>query len=236
MNEGKKISGGLIALIILGVLVLGGGILAIVSYATLMGTYQEATRLKNEITAEQKNVKITYDNSWKIVMEKAEVSEQYTDAYKQIIKSMTADRYANGTGTVSASIAENNPTIDLSPLKDLMNTLEGLREKYQLDQKKVLSKNNVYENIRTATVSGMILSAMGFLKQLDIQTVTSTRTENAFETGKDDKVGGFYKEKKDTIIIKDTTTTSKKDVTVPNGVNLIVGNVTPPVPVTPTKK
>jgi len=232
MGEGKKISGGLIALIIVGVLVVGGGLLALVSIVGLMGTYQEATRLKNEITAEQKNVKITYDNSWKIVMQKAEVSTQYTDAYKQIIKSMTADRYANGTGSISASIAENNPNIDLSPLKDLMNTIEGLREKYQMDQKKVLSKNNVYENLRTATVSGMILSAMGILKPLDIQMVTSTRTENAFETGKDDEVGVFSKEKKDTVIIKDTTTTSKKNVTVPNGVNLIVGNVTPPVPVT----
>jgi hypothetical protein len=67
----------------------------------------------------------------------------------------------------------------------VQNAIEGQRTNFANDQKQMLDIKREHDTLRT-TFPGSIF--LGNVKELEIKLVTSTRTENAFSTGKDDEV------------------------------------------------
>ena len=222
MNEGKKISGGLIALIIVGVLVLGGGILAIIMGGGLWGTYQRGNNLRVDFEQQKGAIELNLDKGWKLIKQKAQVSDQYVDTYKEIMSDMTKGRYENGTGQLMATIQESNPNIDLSILKELGNTIEGIRNENELVQKKALSIQGEYNKLITGNFMGIILHNLGALPKLELLLVTSGRTKEAVRTGEDNDVSVFDK-KEEAPAPVETPKPKKDSVKVPDGLNLLVG-------------
>ena len=232
MGEGKKLSGGLIALIIVGVLLLGGAIIAIIAVGSGFGVYQQANTIKVDFEQQKGAIELNLDKGWKLIKQKAQVSDQYVDTYKDIMSDMTKGRYENGTGQLMATIQESNPNIDLSILKELGNTIEGIRNENEMVQKKALSLQGEYNKIITGNPMGIILHALNILPKLELLLVTSGRTKEAVRTGEDNDVSVFDKKEPAPATPADTAKKPKEEVKVPAGVNLLVGagGIAPAVP------
>ena len=75
-----------------------------------------------------------------------------------------------------------------------MNTITAQREGFKFRQKELLDINRVRDT-RLQGFPGALYAMIcpGDHKKIDVVIVTSTRTENAFKTGKDDDVDLFKK-------------------------------------------
>jgi hypothetical protein len=147
--------------------------------------------LRNQAKAQEDVCKLVYDETWKIISQKAQVADQYKTAFKEIFPSLMEGRYGNERGGALMSfIHEHNPSFDASLYKDVMNSIEAQRHKWTDAQKMLRDIKLQHDNIRT-TVPGSWF--VGGVEELKVTLVTSTRTGEVYKTGVDDDVSVFPK-------------------------------------------
>lgn len=144
--------------------------------------------------AAQHDNEVVFDNTWKKISTEAAVTEKYKDGFKDIYVGMMNGRYGNdgnaGKETLMKWIQESNPTFDTSLYTKLMNTIEGSRDEFTMNQKKLIDIDRQHKTMRITFPNSLII---GGRPDLNIQLVTSSKTEAAFKTGKDDDVDPFAK-------------------------------------------
>jgi hypothetical protein len=142
----------------------------------------------------QKNAEVVFDNTWKKIQQQAGVADQYKTGFKEIYVSMMDARYAgdsaSGKETLMKWITESNPTFDVSLYKTLMNTIEGSRNEFTMEQKKLIDIDRELKTMKVTFPNSLVL---GGKADLEIVLVTSSKTEEAYKTGKDDDVDLFKK-------------------------------------------
>ena len=84
-------------------------------------------------------------------------------------------------------IKEAIPSVDVSIYKDLMNIITSSRDEWTRNQVELVSIANEYNKMLAVFPSNVLLKMLGF-ERIEPKIITSTRTENAFKTGKDDDV------------------------------------------------
>lgn len=174
MNKGTIIS--LIVVGILGIFIAG-------SFISYHNTW---TDVNNSYEEQLETDKVIYDEVWKVIKQKAGVTEKYAEDFKDVYVSMMEAR--NYGGEAFKWIQEQNPNFDQSMYKDLMNTIESQRAKFTMNQRRLISLHKTLKNLKQKFPSSIFLSS----KVLpDLQTVTSSKTEKTFETGKEDDVDIF---------------------------------------------
>lgn len=172
-------TGTLITLGVIGVLVIGLVIWAI----GLSNTYN-----KKFVTGKafQQNSEIVFDNTWKKIAQQAEVTDEYKEGFREVYVEMMDARYGNdgtaGQQTLMKWIQESNPTLDASIYKTLMNTIEGSRNEFTMEQKKLIDIDRELKSMKVTFPNSLIL---GGKADLEIKLVTSAKTEQAFTTGQD---------------------------------------------------
>jgi hypothetical protein len=148
---------------------------------------KEAT-LRASFTAIQGENKADYDAMWKIIKESFNVAETERATFEKAYTSIM-NRPANSNDQplpgMLLAMGVNPPKIDSGLYKKVQNAIEGQRTNFANDQKQMLDIKREHDTLRT-TFPGSIF--LGNVKELEIKLVTSTRTENAFSTGKDDEV------------------------------------------------
>jgi hypothetical protein len=142
----------------------------------------------------QQNCEIVFDNTWKKISAQANVTDQYKEGFKDIYVGIMNARYANdstsGKQTLMKWIQESNPVFDASLYRTLMNTIEGSRNEFTMEQKKLVDIDRQLKAMKVTFPNSMIL---GGKADLDIKLVTSAKTEEAYKTGKEDDVNPFSK-------------------------------------------
>ena len=142
----------------------------------------------------QKNAEVVFDNTWKKIQQQAGVADQYKTGFKEIYVSMMDARYggdsASGKETLMKWITESNPTFDVSLYSTLMNTIEGSRNEFTMEQKKLIDIDRELKSMKVTFPNSLVL---GGKADLEIVLVTSSKTEEAYKTGKDDDVDLFKK-------------------------------------------
>lgn len=181
MSIGIKI--GIVAFIVgcLGIVMIG---------STFVGYYNSEARVRNQFNAQQKNLEVVYDETWKVISQTAQVSDQYATQFKEIYVGIMDARYSKGDGTLMKWIHEANPNFDPSLYEKLANAIEAKRATFAREQKKALDIKRTHDDLRTTFPSNLIC---GSKPELELRLVTSTRTSKAFETGVDDEVNLFNK-------------------------------------------
>ncbi len=180
--------GTLITLGVIGVLVIGLVIWAI----GLSNTYN-----KKFVTGKafQQNCEVVFDNTWKKIQQQANVTNEYKEGFRQIYVEMMNARYSDegaGQQTLMKWIQESNPTFDASLYKTLMNTIEGSRNEFTMEQKKLIDIDRELKSMKATFPNSLII---GGRPDLEIKLVTSAKTEQAFSTGKDDDTKIFPEKK-----------------------------------------
>lgn len=154
---------------------------------------QQAT-LKVQYDSKLKDNNSEFDNMWKTISQVAEIPEKQKDAYKEIFVGVASARTSEGQGRMMAWIKEQNPNLNLSMYEKLSNTVEAQRAIWTGHQKALVGIAEQYNKNLAPLIRGSVLRAFGFT-EIDAKIVTSSRTDKAFSSGKDDDVQLFTNKK-----------------------------------------
>ena len=140
--------------------------------------------LRNALTSQQDVCKTVFDNTWKIIAQQAKVPDKYKDGFKEVYEAIMANR-ADKDGLMMKWVKEQNPQFDSNLYTKLMDSIEVQLNVFTREQKKLRSIKQEHDNLITKAPS---LWYVTNTIPVEVQLVTSTKTEKAFTTGKDDDV------------------------------------------------
>ncbi len=175
------------------VIIIGVSILTLAIIAAIIGVSasNKEIRLRSQISAQKEVCEAFYDKLWKVVAQKAQVADQYKDAFKEIYPQLIEGRYGNEKGgTLMKWITESNPTFDVSLYKDLMVSIEAERAGFFMEQKRLVDLNNEHRIIRKTFPSSIFI---GGRSDIQITIVSSATTKKVMETGEENDIDIFKK-------------------------------------------
>ena len=147
--------------------------------------------LRNTATAQINVVSLSYDKMWKIINQKAQVSEQYKTAFKDIYSDLIEGRYGNEKGgSLMKFIQESNPNFDVSLYRDLSNSIEAERNSFFMEQAKVQDIVLQHNNLRQKAPGNWFLASR---PAIEYKLITSKITQDVIAKGSDDDVNVFSK-------------------------------------------
>ncbi len=150
--------------------------------------------LRSKISAQKQVCEAFYDKLWKIISQKAQVAEQYKEAFKEIYPKLIEGRYGNENGgTLMKWITESNPQFDISLYKDLMQSIEAERSGFFMEQKKLIDLNNEHRIIKQSFPNSIFI---GSRPDIEITIISSELTKKVMETGQENDIEIFKKDKK----------------------------------------
>jgi uncharacterized protein YqiB (DUF1249 family) len=167
------------------------------SFILMYASYSNAeVRLRNRATAQEKVCEANFDKMWKVIKQKAQVTDQYKNGFKEIYVDLIRGRYASTdtTGNVKQSdnfmkwVQESNPNFDVSLYRDLMVAIEAQREQFFDDQKTLIDIKMQHDNCLNTFPSSLFV---GSRPVIEIKIITSATTEEVYKTGQENNVNLF---------------------------------------------
>ena len=163
---------------------------------TIFGMYlsynNQEVRLRNLAEAQRGKVESNFDAMWKIISQQAQVTSEYKDAFKEIYPELIAGRYSNGNGQFMQWIKEANPEFDTSMYKTLMQTIEVQRISFTHDQARMLDIIREHTNLIMTYPGCWFISNKSVI---EYTVISSTKSKVTMDTGVDDDVDLFRKDK-----------------------------------------
>jgi hypothetical protein len=159
-----------------------------------VGYRNQEVSLRSQFNAVQNANKVDYDAMWKIIQEVAEVPTQYSDDFKNAYSSILASGSGTSQNTIRGLFATATgmraPQLDSSLYRKVQDTIEAERTKFANAQISLLDIKRQHDQLRLSWPASIFI---GGVTPLEAKLVTSTRTEQSFETGRDDNVGVYKK-------------------------------------------
>ena len=146
--------------------------------------------LRKESIAQKGKIEGVYDKMWKILQQKAQVTDQYKESFSEIYPNLIEGRYSKGDGSLMKWIQENNPNFDTSLYKDLMESIESQREAFQTSQERMLDIIREHNTLCKQFPSKWFISDDSDINYI---VISSTVSKQVMETAKDDNIDLFKK-------------------------------------------
>lgn len=121
-------------LIIILVVVLSLAVILLIMY---FAYNNQEIALRKEAEAQEKAITSVHDTMWKVIKEKASVSEKYRETFEKIYPELINGRYKDNDVAMKW-IQEANPDFDTSLYTELMQTIEAQRMYFQTAQERML--------------------------------------------------------------------------------------------------
>jgi uncharacterized membrane protein YvbJ len=169
---------------------IGTGAVIIALFAASIGYSNSEKRQRNLITAKQRDNHSELDNMMKVIGQTAQVSQEQMKMLKDIIIGHAQARSGNGGGSLATLVREVVPNIDVKTFNNLQNIIVASRNSWTQRQKELLDMKRVHDNLIDTAPSSWVVGSRG---KIDVQIVTSSKAEAAFEAGKDDDTDVFKK-------------------------------------------
>lgn len=152
--------------------------------------------LRTAVEAKQKDAAVIYDQSWKIVKKQAQVADKYESAFKKAYVDIMEARYdtdssGKARGQLFNFVTEANPNFDIRLYEKLANSIEEQQVVFTQVQEELIDKWQAHKILINQQPGKFFLQTIGGVEEIKIKLVTSTKTEKAFETGKDDDTSVF---------------------------------------------
>jgi len=145
--------------------------------------------IRNKITAQQKNLEVIFDNTWKTISQQAQISEKYKESFKTVYVELMQARYSESDQqSLMRWVTESSPTFDASIYTKIMATVQATRAEFTREQTKLLSFKNVHDNLIDKFPSSLFVGGRG---KIEVNVVTSDKTEEVFKAGKENDVEVF---------------------------------------------
>lgn len=145
-------------------------------------------KLRAQAEAQLGKIEGVHDKMWKVLQQKAQVSNEYKDAFAEIYPELIEGRYSGGDGSLMKWITEANPTFDTSLYKDLMLSIELLRTEFQKSQERMLDIIREHNTLLTTVPGKWFVSNT---ERIEYTVISSTRSKTVMEMGIDDDVNLF---------------------------------------------
>jgi LemA protein len=165
------------------------GILALGLIGVVYGisTYNSAAKLKNTYEMKVKSNSGEFDNMWKQISQVTQIADSKKEAFKEVFNGYATARTPEGAGKVMFWVKENAPNLDLSVYDKAQNIIVASRNGWTARQTELVDIAREYNQNLVTFPKNVFLGMFGFQK-IDPKVITSSRTEKAFEDGKDDDV------------------------------------------------
>ena len=162
---------------------------------TVVGAYfsynNKEISLRTQAEAQRGKIEGVHDKMWKIIQQKAQVTNEYKDAFAEIYPEIIAGRYSgNGDGSLMKWVTESNPNFDTSLYADLMQSIEMYRSEFQKNQERMLDIIREHRNLISMYPSKWFISNK---LEIEYTIISSTKSKVVMETGVDDDVDLFKK-------------------------------------------
>lgn len=145
--------------------------------------------LRETTIAQNKRCEAYFDKMWKILQQKAGVTNQYKEAFEEIYPKLIEGRYSQGDGSLMKWIQESNPSFDVSLYKDLMKSVEVERTGFFNEQSALIDMQREHKTFLQKAPNRWFLSDE--LKPVEIKVITSSRTDDVYRVGKEDDINLF---------------------------------------------
>ena len=146
--------------------------------------------LRKEAEAQKGKIESVHDKMWKVIKQKANVTEQYREMFEKVYPDIIAGRYSGEGAMAIKWIQEANPEIDASLYKDVMQAIEIQREHLHTAQTRMLDVIREREALIESYPSRWFISNKS---KIEYEVISSTRSKTVMETGLDDEVEIFAK-------------------------------------------
>lgn len=161
------------------------GIFAITMISSYFSYNNDEVALRTEAEAQRGKIEGTHDKMWKIIQQKAEVSNEYAQSFDSIYHHIMSDRYDAGDGTLMKWITEANPQFDTSLYKDLSQSIEVYRTEFQKSQERMLDIIREHSTLCNTYPGKWFISNT---TPIEYTIVSSSRSKAVMTTGIDDDV------------------------------------------------
>jgi len=161
----------------------------------LMGVsfHNKEVKLRNLIVNKQTDNKNEMDAMWKNISQTAQVAEKDRTSLMEIFNGYAQGRAGTDPKTPLMNwIKEAVPNIPSGTFDKLMNIIVSQRDGFKFRQKEILDYKREHDNL-VSTFPNLIFATILGRDKVNVVIVTSTRTEEAFKSGKDDEVNLFNK-------------------------------------------
>lgn len=165
-------------------------ILAIVTFGIVgkgVGLYNEHINLKTQIEAKQQDNTANFDAMWKKINQVAQVSDKYKDGLKDVLTAYVEGRKKDSDNLLMDWTKEAVPTFDASIYKQINNVIVASRDDFYNNQKLLIDLSRQH-NLLIEQFPNNLYAKFLNIQKIEIKIVTSTKTDQAFETGKEDDI------------------------------------------------
>lgn len=146
----------------------------------------QAIQLENTFKAQDQVIEEFYGKMFAIFKQMAGISEEYKESFKEVYIPLIEGRYSQGDGSLMKWIQESNPTFDASIYKNLMSAVEGQREGFFIEQKKMTDIVLQHDNLRTLFPSSAVVGNREPLVYVPILPVDAKRVLETREETEED--------------------------------------------------
>ena len=143
--------------------------------------------LRKEADAQRKKIESTHDKMWKVIKQKAEVSDKYRETFERVYPEIIAGRYSDGSSAMKW-IQEANPDFDTSLYNDLMQAIEIQRTHLHNAQSRMLDVIRERASLIESYPSRWFITNKS---EIEYEVISSTKTHNVVETRVDDDMDVF---------------------------------------------
>ena len=165
------------------VVVLGG----VCIFSKGVSVYNTHIDLKNQIEAKQKANEAIFDNTWKKINQTVQVSDKYKDGLKEVLLAYTSGRSKGDSQLLMDWTKEAVPTFDSSIYKQINNVITSSRDDFTKNQEILIDLSRQHQQFIQKFRNNVFCAILG-IKEIEIKVVTSSKTEEAFNTGKEDDI------------------------------------------------
>jgi len=167
-------------MVVVVVLVLG----AASCFLTIMGVSNSCISQENGIDYQYDTNKSALAGYANRILDMVQVPKMAKDQILEITKAAIQGRYGEkGAQAVFVAIREQNPTVDASLYRTLMQSMEAGRTSFDADQKQLLDKCRAYKTYYQQFPNSLVAGMMGYPKfdQTKCTPVTTEQTETDFK-------------------------------------------------------
>lgn len=164
-------------------------LIGVVSWLTASWHYNNMEReLRLKANAQISKVEARHDAMWKILNQKAQVSEKYKESFDTIYTHIIEGRYATDDGSLMKWIHEANPQFDSSLYKDLSDAIETERVAFFNEQTAMLDIKRQHDALCTTVPGKWFIDDKS---EIEYKVISSTKSKQVMETGIDNDTQVF---------------------------------------------
>ena len=156
-------------------------------FGNIIGLYNQEVSLRNKIEAKQTENMSNFDNMWKKIKQSTNVADKYKDGLKEVLEVYTLGRSDKSDNMLMKWGAEAVPNFDSTIYKQLNNIIVASRDDFALNQRELIDLKRAHDNLITVFPNNIVF-ALFKVEKIDIKVVTSTKTQETFDTQLDDEV------------------------------------------------